>query len=544
MVTLGFQFPAGRYHATPWGHQVNEGLVEWPASPWRLLRALLSSGFTRLGWDNSPPKLAIPLFEALCSKSPSYFVPQTNISHSRHYMPTATFRSGTQIEATTLVLDTWANVGDGEMQVSWDVELSVEQRELLSSLVEHMNYLGRSESWAIGRLLDDSNESSRPNVVPHQPGVPLERGYELVTLIAPVAPADYTAWRVERLPEGLSNGKKKLTTKQLKDQEHAEAPYPRDLLEAMQWDTSRWQSFGWSQPPGSQLVQYRRPRDTLAMTAAPVPALHEFGDESADIVLLALSTDSGSLGLLPSITRTLPQAELLHDAMVRLASVDGQVPPEELTGRDINRKPLEGHRHAHVLPIDLDEDGHVDHVILWAKMGFSRCAQEAVSDLRRTWTKGGKAALRLALAGRALQKSISNWPNGMARILGSSTYWESETPFVAPRFLKQSGKNTLEGQIRAELNSRGFSEPLQVVASIVPPSGTTAAPRTSLFRHFIRARARGGQPPPQQSGWFVQIEFAQAVEGPLCLGYASHFGLGMFRGVNGFRSRMLPPGFK
>lgn len=532
MVTLGFRFPAGRYHATPWGHQVNEGLVEWPASPWRLLRALLSSGYTRLHWEKSPPESAIALLELLCSKPPTYFVPGASLAHSRHYMPTAKFRSGTQMEATTLVLDTWANVSDDELQVHWDVELSKEQRELLLSLVEHLNYLGRSESWTVGRLLGEGEAPRSPNVIPHEPGTPVGPGYELVSLMAPVAPDAYAAWRIERVPEVSNDGKKKPSAKQLKEQERAGAPYPRDLLDAMQWDTSRWQTFGWSQPPGSQLVQYRRPRDTLAFTAAPIPVLRDFGQEPVDVILLALASDSGSRGLLPSITRTLPQAELLHDAMVRLASTDGQVPPEELTGRDGDRKPLVGHKHAHVLPVDIDEDGHIDHVVLWSKMGFSRHAQEAISDLRRTWTKGGKSAMRLALAGRTLQKNTTTWPTGMERIVGSSTLWESETPLVAPRFLKDSGKNTLEGQIRAELASRGFPEPLRVSASVVPPSRTDADRRTSLFRHFIRARTRGGNPPPQQIGWFVQIEFAQAVEGPLCLGYASHFGLGMFRCID------------
>ena len=42
MVAIGIRFTAGRYSATPWGHQVNEGLIEWPPSPWRLLRALVA----------------------------------------------------------------------------------------------------------------------------------------------------------------------------------------------------------------------------------------------------------------------------------------------------------------------------------------------------------------------------------------------------------------------------------------------------------------------------------------------------------------------
>ena len=39
--------PGGRFHATPWGHHVNEGIVEWPPSPYRIVRALASSLYTR-----------------------------------------------------------------------------------------------------------------------------------------------------------------------------------------------------------------------------------------------------------------------------------------------------------------------------------------------------------------------------------------------------------------------------------------------------------------------------------------------------------------
>ena len=33
MTTIELTFPAGRYHATPWGRHVNEGAVEWPLLP-------------------------------------------------------------------------------------------------------------------------------------------------------------------------------------------------------------------------------------------------------------------------------------------------------------------------------------------------------------------------------------------------------------------------------------------------------------------------------------------------------------------------------
>ena len=43
MIAIKLRFLAGRFHATPWGRHVNEGVVEWPPSPWRLLRALAAT---------------------------------------------------------------------------------------------------------------------------------------------------------------------------------------------------------------------------------------------------------------------------------------------------------------------------------------------------------------------------------------------------------------------------------------------------------------------------------------------------------------------
>ena len=33
MTAVALRFLAGRFHATPWGHHVNEGVPEWPPSP-------------------------------------------------------------------------------------------------------------------------------------------------------------------------------------------------------------------------------------------------------------------------------------------------------------------------------------------------------------------------------------------------------------------------------------------------------------------------------------------------------------------------------
>ena len=119
MPNFVFRFPAGRYHATPWGNHVNEGLVEWPPSPWRIVRALLATGFSKLGW-REPPEAARELVEALASVLPEYRLPPAIASHTRHFMP----KDSKKPEDRTKIFDAFARVGkDAEVSVVWAAAL-------------------------------------------------------------------------------------------------------------------------------------------------------------------------------------------------------------------------------------------------------------------------------------------------------------------------------------------------------------------------------------------------------------------------------------
>ena len=148
MATLLLRFPGGRYHATPWGHHVNEGLVEWPPSPWRLLRALIACGYATQGWGQVPPA-GKRLIESLAGTLPRYRLPPASVSHTRHFMPIGVLAKGR--EKTTLVFDTWADVGKGTLAVRWDCSLDEEARSLFAVLAAHLGYLGRSEKLGRGR---------------------------------------------------------------------------------------------------------------------------------------------------------------------------------------------------------------------------------------------------------------------------------------------------------------------------------------------------------------------------------------------------------
>lgn len=533
MPTLLVRFPGGRYHATPWGHHVNEGLVEWPPSPWRLLRALIACGYTKLGWSEVPPA-GRRLLESLSATLPTYRLPPASIAHSRHYMPTGVLDKWR--EKTTLVFDTWAVVGAGDLAVRWNCVVDEEADALFAQLASHLGYLGRSESWVSAEVIrDDAPLPAGSDAWPHRDDRQSEPGWEQVSLMAPETAEGYRKVRervVTRIDENLPlpGGKRKASSKLQKDRAKALAPYPVDLIDCLQRDTSWWKAHRWSQPPGSRRVLYWRRTDSL--TVAPPVSPPRVADTPVEMMLLSLATPSGSRSALPTRARALPQAEALHRALVAHVGRGLRVDCPELTGRSATGQPLEGHRHAHLLPLDLDADGHLDHILIHAPMGLGRDAQRAVRRLKRVWTKGGVGELRVAIAGQGGLQDLRGLPEplqaGICALLGAvggSRVWTSMSPFVPPRHLKRRGRNTLEGQISAELTTRGLQAPTRI--RLLPWDETTRA-----LRHAIRVRPFPAKPPPVDAGFALQLEFAAAIRGPLSLGYGSHFGLGLFRAVD------------
>lgn len=536
MPTLLLRFPGRRYHATPWGHHVNEGLIEWPPSPWRLLRALLATGYAKLHWPAAGPSpVARSLVEKLASVLPHYGLPAAVGTHTRHYMPLARFKNGR--EETTLVFDTWAQVDEGVLAVRWDVELNAAESDMLAHLVRLLGYLGRSESWIEGEMVGDG--ASVPpalDVVPCEDGFGLRPGWEQVALPAALPPAAYITWRERALREAIDslpkeNEKGKALTKAAvkKNTEALEANYPVDIIAALQVETAWLHRLGWSQPPGTRRVLYWRRSDSLESTA-PRPKSQVIRAAPVECMLLAMATATGNVHALPAITRVVPQAELLHRALNAHASrIAGH--SVVLSGSDATGKPLTTpHSHAHLLHLDLDNDGRLDHVLIWAPMGLDTDAQAAVRAVRRTFTKRGIAPLRVALAASGSSADIARLPaplgDRVRALLGGSRLharsWRSLTPFVPPRHLKKNGRNSLVGQINAELQGRGLPVPASVV--VLDPHGDESARRA---RHFVRAR-RLGPAPPVDCGFTVELRFAEPVPGPIVLGYGCHFGLGVF----------------
>ena len=524
MATIALRFPGGKYHATPWGKHVNEGDVEWPPSPWRILRALLATGFTKLGWTSVPDE-AVALVARLAEVLPSYRLPAGIVAHTRHYMPTWS--------KPTKVIDAFIRLDpNDELLIHYPVELAPDQLELLERLVTHLPYLGRAESWVEGRLVDDMEPGEgwcRP-VAGGAESLP-DRGEEQVSVLAPVSPAEYAAWREAALTRDLTEfeaqrGKKPTP----KDRQRLEAPYPKDLLACLLVETADLQRHGWRQPPGSRRVLYMRPVQAIE-TRPAVSVGSRRAARPVEAALLALASDTRRGNVLPTFTRCLPQAELLHQSLISLL---GERAPEcvALTGRDPRTgQPLGGrHDHAHYLPLDLDEDGRLDHVLIHARMGLDGLAQDAIRRLNRTWTKGDERELIVTCAGlgdlASFAEQLRLRSGRPVPALGISRVWASVTPFVPPRYIRPRG-HLLEDQVRAELESRGLPQPVAVEVM----SREELVERRLL--RFVRARREGKPQPPVPRAYGIRLVFAEPVVGPIALGYASHYGLGVFGAEGG-----------
>lgn len=531
MLTIAFTFTGHTYHATPWESHVNEGLVEWPPSPWRILRACIAVGFSKLQWEAIPHEYLV-LFETLALDHPWYKLPPVTPAHTRHFMPAP--------QKTTKIFDAFLRTIDDQplVVVYPETTLNEQQTKLLVTILNNMTYLGRAESWVEARHAPqmapetlDPYQWCGPSAEPPSPD------FELVPLIAPWNPEHYSAWRTTKIDQAhareialVTRTKSKAPTPKAaaKLLTKVSAPYPETIIDCLLQDTGVLRKQGWSQPPGSERVNYLRPVNALdPMPLRTLPCIHH-ADTSLEIGLLALSPDTDRGTILPLMTRAVPQAELLHQALVSRMD-DMRLDCPVLRGTDAEGNPLSGHQHVHFIPLSLHEKGRIDHFVVYAPHGFNQDARRVLQSIRRTWSKGITSDIIVTCVGfgsrEQFARQLRTRTGTTLPVFGYSQQWRSVTPLILPRYVKTHGRHTPEAQICEHLTSAGFPEP----AAIHCIEDKQAKVDQGFF-DFIRYRNRKNHKPqpPSTRPWLVELEFSEPVQGPITAGYASHFGLGLF----------------
>ncbi len=578
MTILRFELLTGKFHATPWGRHVNEGAVEWPPSPWRLYRALLATGHRKLGWAELPP-VARSLFERLAGHAPTWWLPRASGAHTRHYMPDFSGKTARVIDAFRFVpLPRRATEAAGTrhlegaaMYAEVAVELDSHEEELLRSLVTNLSYLGRAESWVAAGIVDTLPELRGYERVQAGERPTGAGALEPIKVLGVLDAKEYLLWRDQQLDLELelqlardreaAQRKGKPAPRQLSKRARAriDESLPPTIVDALYANTAGLQGEGWSQPPGTVWTTYWVPRNARS---EPIELVrHQERRPAVQGVLFSLSSDTAQGEVLPPMKDALLRGELFHAAAV--ARAEEPVPPE-LSGRGPDGRPLQGHRHVHYLPLCLNERGgdgpssrrRIDHLLAWSPGPLPHGATDALARVSRIF-HGRLPQVFVSVVGAGDLDDFRDLNGRKVSELAVGTVWQSQTPFVPPRFLKASSRNSLQGQVTEELVSRGCPAPVQVEVEVergrergwVPaerfwslwkgqrspvgfdgPADGRSSDVVVLardWRLFRRERLAADRRPPVPLGVGLRLTFAEPVAGPICIGYGSHYGLGV-----------------
>ncbi len=501
MVTLKLRFLTGRFHATPWGRHVNEGVPEWPPSPWRLMRALVAS--LKTNRRGLPEDASAKLLNTLASAPPLYSLPGATAGHTRAYMPW--FKKG--YDDRVMVFDTFVALPkNAPTYICWPhIDLPEGLEKILSELLAGISYLGRAESWC---EIEPVRKTPELNCFPlHSEAIKSLQDYEEVRLLCP-----------------------------------GSALEPGDLFEALQAETGEMRSKKkLLDPPGSTWVTYARKRDALEVQR-PAHRTAKTTTGSPPIVAVVYALDRY---VLPQVQEAVTVGEQARSAaMGRYGHLHNSTISPVLSGRDANG-PLKGHRHAYYLPFDRDEDGRLDHLAVYAPAGFSDRELKALQSLRQIpWgnsadlqSRDESRRLKVLLLGCYREEELAY----SAITAGPATVWRSFTPYILTRHPKtyRDGRPKLnsyneqkdgpEDQARREWEMLREKDPalpgIKEVKQL--PAFSLRGGRKIRWLSFWTRKSRGrGTSAGIVCG--LQLEFESPVSGPLALGYGCHHGLGQF----------------
>ncbi|HDL48694.1 MAG TPA: type I-U CRISPR-associated protein Cas5/Cas6, partial [Actinobacteria bacterium] len=468
-VIMDIVLPFGRYSATPWGRHVNEGAVEWPPSPWRVVRALAASW--HIHHADLTENAVRSALELLCTP-PTYHLPRHGTCVSRHYVPDANHRA--ENRSTKLALNSAIVVAPGDVvRIVWDAPQSASNLATLAKLASTVSYLGRAES-RVSIDVFDSEVPPAGGLSPLASGG-LE-GDDSLDLLMPSLPLD---WAAIHTTTGLLH----------KD--------------------------GRATPPSTTWVTYRVPKPASSRAREP--------DRPRPAPLQVMQFAVSGRGR-PSMSSTALLGALFRKVVTNRAQDDASL-HGHAGGDDAGPRPRnDNHRHAHYLVLnDLATGSRVDRLVIWVPEGLSVSTVARLAELHSLYVPehlqrrlGSTVELALEYVGSATGLD--------GRLVGPAMRWHTLTPVTTTRHRKrrETENGFVEGVVRRELAHRGFpSEGDQVEVRTV--RDTDVSPGVLQSRRVYRARRLGRS--RQQTGFHVELKFCRPIEGPLTLGSLTHFGL-------------------
>ncbi|MCL6489647.1 MAG: type I-U CRISPR-associated protein Cas5/Cas6 [Alicyclobacillus mali] len=489
MIGIAFRLAAGA-HPVPLEKRCGSQM-EWPPSPWIIMRALVVAA-TRMRFHPSsqPPALG-SLVEALSLEPPLYTLPSgIELLHreARDHAARAVLR----VARPAIFCVSWPHISLGS-----------DELELFEQILAELPGVCSAEDWLRCEVLRElpHRVDARP-VLASRAGESLDRHGMRVEWLCPLPSHVWSQASAHR----------------------SSVPEPFNLLEALARGDGIVASFA------AHRVTYAIEGRSAHVSRRPRRSYRLLADRATVNAARYAIAD----GARPRITDALDISEVFHQSI--LSRYDDREAPAPLiiTGHEPNEPGAvsrRGHQHVFVLPEDLDDDGFLDHVLIYAQEPFPEGVIAALERIRTLvtpdWWPGPKRRWRVSLeelwrvpgAGEGATLLPEDHLVGPARI------FVSITPYLHPWHAKHGGaKFGPVEQIRKELKLRGLPEPV----AITPRAAAHVAGQMVPAHKFRRLRYGKRQNIPGRWGSFWRLEFAEPVYGPIALGANCHFGMGLF----------------
>ncbi len=403
---VALRFPLGRYHATPWDASVNEGRVEWPPSPWRILRAIVSVWKTRL-WCLEESRV-MDLLNRLMAEPPAYWLPPAGSAHTRHYMPSYKHGMNNPGKNRSLALDPFLSIHpDQDLIVEFANVVNQEDRGLLSTLVSAIPYLGRADSVCHARLLENGYENESASIR----CFPGRAEGEVLRLLVPTPTFSFADL----------------------------CQSPTELRKSRHQD-----------PAKTRWVQY-----TIADSRSSPPRTSTPRPRSAITAARWHLPDTGR----PPVAETVAVCHLLRQAVISRT----KEPSDVLSGRTETGPRDDQHQHAHYLAFSSTNDGRIDTLAIWAPGGLGEREIAGVTRLRRL---SAPEHLRRLGTYRLGLEVLASTQLALPEFTGISDVWASQTPYIPGKSCAkwmddEKRKAHLTSDLKRELGYRGYPEPIR-----------------------------------------------------------------------------------
>jgi CRISPR-associated protein Csb2 len=521
--SIHIRFLTGRAHLHPWHAAPNEGRVEWPPSPWRLLRTLVAvagRGLTTLPesdsnsfsddwfaaattithgsgkrqqstpdpfWSQHKDKFPLTELAALLhmlSAPPIVWLPRSGVGHTRHFFRTKSGRT-----TGSAVFDTFAAIDPQQSLIfEWsNLNLEKSVTETIEMLLSRLMYFGRSESWCEAALQTEPFHSGNA----HCPCVAIEDTGAFETHFAKPGQCEYRDYSIEKR---LGWNPEPNSLQFLKDKFKAASATETELLLRSLLQLSGDSMKHGDRPWGTRWLHYAVPKEIFRLPTRRTPRVIRDSSEElqprpdCQVIRYAISTGTVHRAVLPAITTTLAIAQRCRAAALSIFGRQNERRcSPQLSGKRLvddkkhyalfaesdNDAVIKfgdengGHAaHAYWWPVDEDGDGFLDHLIVLCHDGFSAKDMSALRTLNRVQQHGNRHDLLLT---PIFEGKWNECPDSFFSRNKIAQIFVSATPYFCPLHLsggKSGGKNRpkLSNIIREAVRKIPCSGSSQIIA--------------------------------------------------------------------------------